>query len=280
MSNGKGKVAKQFWLSKRAISLPISFLMLFVSLTVIVSATYYVSVAKIQTRGKILNIAVAKQSMLSFENSIGLVKWSPGSLNIYHFEDSGGILKIEPDATNIFINLTDNNTFFEVIFNSSVGKVFYEFPSAEMSVSRLYMKGDKQAVINQTVFTMTQLYLSADSTLPGITLTYRPLATISETGFNEGKPVNTLRIYIVNLNASATLEAIGDFNIRAKCLNVTSNVKIHNFTSQPTSIFVEVASNGRNDMVALPVSSNVEGAFLKVETLVCYVELKRVQGAS
>ena len=121
MLHRKCKATLQFLLSKRAISLPISFLMLFVSLTVIVSATYYVSVAKIQTRGKILNIAVAKQSMLSFENSIGLAKWSPGSLNVYHFEDSGGTFETHPAARNLLINVTDNNTFFDVVFNSSIG---------------------------------------------------------------------------------------------------------------------------------------------------------------
>ena len=280
MLNRKRKATLQFLLSKRAISLPISFLMLFVSLTVIVSATYYVSVAKIQTRGKILNITVAKQSMLSFENSIGLAKWSPGSLNVYHFEDSGGTFETHPTAKNLLINVTDSSTFSDVVFNSSIGEVVYELPSAEMSVPNLYLRGDRREIINQSIFTMAQLYLSPDSPSPGIALTYRPLATIGKTGSSGGKPVNTLRIYVINLNASSTITAIGEFNIKATCLNVTSNVETHNFTTPLNSIFVKVTSNGRSDLVSLPLSSNAEGAYVKVEMLVCYIKLERVQGGS
>jgi len=280
LNRRKGKVVLRFLLSRRAIALPVSFLMLFVSLTVIISATYYVSVAKIQSRGKLLNIAVAKQNMLSFESSIGSTKWSPGTSSVYHFEDSGGTFKTYPAAKSLLVNVTDNNTFSAIVFNGSVGKAVYELPSADVAVSTLYMKGDRRAVINQSVFTMAQLYLSPGASSPELTLTYRPLATISETGFSQGKPVNTLRLYIISLNASTTITAQGEFNIKSTCLNVTSSLQTYNFSSPLTSIFVRATLDGRSDIVALPVSSNAGGAFVKIETLVCNVKLERVQGGS
>ena len=267
-------------LSKRAAALPVSFLMLFVSLTIIVSATYYVSVAKIQARGQLLNIAVAKQNMLSLENSIEFTKWSPGTSSVYHFEDSGGIFKTYPAAKSLLVNITDNNTFYTVVFNSNVGKAVYELPSAEIAVSTLYMKGDRRAVINQSAFTMAQLYLSPATPSPELTLTYRSLATISETGFNQGKPINTLRLYIINLNTSTTLTAQGEFNIKSTCTNVALNLHTYNFSYPINSIFVKAVLDGRSDIVTLPVSSNADGAFVKVETLVCNVTLERIQGGS
>ncbi len=252
--------------------------MLFVSLTVIVSATYYVSVTKIQARGKVLNIAVAKQNMQSFEGSVGLTTWSPGTSSVYHFEDSGGTFETVPTAKSLLVNVTDSNMFYSIVFNNSVGKVVYELPAAEVTVSTYYLKGDKRAIINQSAFTMAQLYLSSGAPSPELTLTYRPLATIGETGFTEGKPVNTLRLYIINLNTSATINAIGEFTIKSTCVNVTTSVQVYNLTYQVSSLFVKATFDGRSDMVTLPVSSNVNGAFVRIETLVCNIRLERVQG--
>ena len=265
-------------MSKRATALPISFLMLFVSLTLIVSATYYVSVTKIQARGQILNIAVAKQNMLSFENSIGFTTWSPGTSSVYHFEDSGSIFKTYPTEKNLLVNITDNNMFYTTIFNSSIGKVVYKLPSAEIAVSTLYMKGDRRATINQSAFTMAQLYLSPGTPSPELILTYRPLATISETGFSERKPITTLRVYIINLNTSATIMGIGEFNIKSTCTSVTSSVQTYNFTYEIASLFVKATFNDRTDMVILPVTSNTNGALVEIETLVCNIKLERIQG--
>ena len=176
------------------------------------------------------------------------------------------------------INITDNNTFYTEVFNSSVGKAVYELPSAETTIYMLYMKGDRRAVINQSAFTTAQLYLSPATPSPELTLTYRPLATISETGFNQGKPTNTLRLYIVNLNTSTTLTAQGEFNIKSTCTNVTSSLQICNFSYPITSILVKATFDGRSDTVILPVSSNTDGAFVRVETLVCNIKIERIQG--
>jgi hypothetical protein len=251
--------------------------MLFVSLTLIVSATYYVSVTKIQARGRLLNIAVAKQNMVSLEDSVGFTLWSPGTSSVSHFEDSGGTFKTYPSAKNLLVKITDN-TFYAIVFNSSVGKAIYELPEAETEVYTFYMKGDGRAVINQSVFTIAQLYLSPGVPSPELTLTHRPLATISETGFSQGKPVNTLRLYVINLNASASLTAQGEFNVKATCISVTSSLRTYNFSYPITSIFVKAVFDGRSDTVALPVASNPDGAFVEVETLACNIKLERIQG--
>jgi len=254
--------------------------MLFVSLTLIVSATYYFSVTKIQARGQLLNIAVAKQDMVSFEDSVGFTMWSPGTSSTYHFEDSGGTFKTYSTAKNLLVNVTDNNTFSDVVFNSSVGEAVYELPSAEMAIYTLYLKGDRRAIINQSTLTMAQLYLSSGTPSPELTLTYRPLATISETSFNQGKPVNTLRLYIISLNSSTTVTAQGEFDIKSTCINVISNLHTYNFTIPITSIFVKATFDERSDIVTLPVSSNANGAFVEVVTLVCNVKLERIQGGN
>jgi hypothetical protein len=265
-------------LSKRGTALPVSFLMLFVALTLAVSATYYVSVVKIQARGRLLNVAVAKQDMLSFEAAIGLTKWSPGTSNTYRFADSGGAFRSLPTAERLIVNVTDDAEFHTVAFNSSVGKVVYQLPATETAVYTNYLKGDERSIINQSVFTMAQLCLSPGATSPEMALTYRPLATVSETGFSGGKPVNTVRLYIVNLNVSAAFAAQGEFNVKATCANVTSNLLAYNLTNPTTSIRVTASLDEDKDTVVLPISSNAAGVLLKIEILICNIEIERAQG--
>ncbi|MCW4052901.1 MAG: hypothetical protein NWE78_06825 [Candidatus Bathyarchaeota archaeon] len=269
----------QLLLSKRGTALPVSFLMLFVSLTIIVSATFYISVVEIQARGKLLNIAVAKQNMIALEKSIGAAKWSPDTSIVCSFEDAGGIFLTHPIDKKLLINVTDGQ-FQELVFNDNVGRAIYQLPSTETSISTLYMTGDRRAIINQTEFTMSQMYLSSGELTPEVTLTYRPLATISETGFRNGKPVNTLRIYVISLNQSTDIMAQGSFRVKATCTEVISQLHTYNLTNTATNISVKATFDGRSDLVILPVSSNTNGALVQVETLLCRIKLERIQGGN
>jgi hypothetical protein len=268
----------QFLLSLRAAALPVSFLMLFVSLTLIVSATYYVSVTKIQAKGKLLNFTVSKQNMQSFENAIEFIKWSPGSSSVYNFDDSGGIFRIYPTARSLLINITDNNTFDSSVFNNSIGKAVYQLPSADTATYTFYMKGDRRAIINESIHTMTQLYLSAGEIAPELTLTYRPLATVLETGVSQGKPQNLLRIYIINLNESSELVANGQASIKAKCISVTPALQTYNLSNPTDTLFVRAILDERSDQVEFRIASNANGTIIDVEILVCNIALERIQG--
>ncbi len=79
--------------SQRAIALPVTFLMLFVSLMILITATYYFSITKISAKTLALKTAGVEQEMLSFEKTIKFVSWSPGAYEIYEFGDFGGKLK-------------------------------------------------------------------------------------------------------------------------------------------------------------------------------------------
>ncbi|MGB9134175.1 MAG: hypothetical protein WCC63_01085 [Candidatus Bathyarchaeia archaeon] len=278
MNRRKVKAVLRFLLSQKAMALPVSFLMLFVSLTLIISATYYVSVTKIEARGRLLNIAVAKQNMLYLADAVESAEWSPGASSVYKFEDSGGAFKTHPAAKNLQVNVSDGTTFYAVVFNSSVGKVVYELPSAEVAVYIFYLKGDSRALINQSAFSTTQLYLSPGASSPELTLAYRPLATISETGFNEGKPVNTLRLYVISLNTSDAVTAEGEFSIKATCVSVTSTLQTYDFSAPIISLSVRATLDGKSGTVIVPVESNSSGALVKVETLICSIRLERIQG--
>ena len=274
------KAASLFHRSTKAFALPVSFLMLFTSLAILMSATFLLSVTKINARGQLINVSLIEQSMSVFENSMELALWSPGTSYVHHIEDLGGVFKTEPSEKHLMINITDDNTFSVVPFNSSVGRVVYDLPPVESVVSTFYIQGDMQAIITQSSSSMAQLHLSSGPPSPRISLSYRPLVTSSQTGYNQDKPTNTIRLYIINLNTSVEFEAKAEFDVRITCVDVSSTVQTINFTQAFPYVCVKTTVGERCDNILLPMAFGRFGLILKIETLICNMLVERLPGGT
>lgn len=262
--------------SRKAIALPVTFLMLFVSLIVLITATYYFSITKISARTLALKTAGVEQEMLAFEKTIKFVSWSPGAYEIYEFGDFGGKFKALSTARSLILNITDNSTFYDVFYNSSIGKVLYELPPSEEALDNVFLKGDSRTIVNQSLSTTTQLYISQGTEYYELTLSYRPLASSTTTGLSGGKPTNSVRVYIVSLNASESITRLGTFRLKASCLTVTSTLRSYNLTSQLASISIRANLDGVTNWVSLPISSNAQGTIINLETIVCRVKIEDI----
>lgn len=271
------RVSPRFLLSKKGIAIPVTFLMLFVSLTFLISITYCFAVIRVNSEGELLMVSAAKKGMLSLENSIETVSWSPGSSETCSFDDYGGKFRVEPEEKRLIINVTDGS-FSETIFNSAIGKLVYELTPSKSQTDNIFLKGDNRAIINQSSSPMAQLYISPGSEFQEVTLCYRPFASSAVVGSSDGKPVNNLRIYIINLNSSQSLTLTGEFRLKVACVNVASTLRSYNFSYQIESLMVKVNFDGVNGTVSLPVSSNAAGAIVKVEIVTCNVKLQNLGG--
>jgi len=249
--------------------------MLFVSLTVLVSATYYFSMTKIGTKASALRASGAEQEMLSLEKVIKFVVWSPGAHEIYEFGAYGGRLKVQPTANRLALNITDNSSFYEVFFDGSIGKVAYELSTTE-PYDDVYFIGDSRSIVNQSSSTMTQLGVSQGSENYEMTLSYRPQAGSTATGSSGGKPVNSIRIYVINLNSSQITARSASLRLKITCLNITSTWKSYDFTSPITYLLVKANLNGVTGQVSLPIASNELGATVTLETVVCNIKMEEV----
>ncbi|MCW4035367.1 MAG: hypothetical protein NWF03_08400 [Candidatus Bathyarchaeota archaeon] len=260
--------------SKKAFSIPITFLMLFASLFVVISVTYYFAVSKVTTNSQMLNVSSAKQNMNTLEQTVQYVLWQPGSSKTYEFGDCGGTLKTEPSANLLTINITDG-TFSEVIFNSSIGAVAYELPYSKSADTGLYLKGTSQVVENKTGAVMTQLYIESGEEHPEITLRYRPKVTVTTAGTQNDKPVNNVRIYVVNLNTSQNIHLMGKIPLKSSCVNAETSVNSYNVSYSPSTLAVQVTLSGRQAQVSAPIESNANGAIINVELVVCNTTIER-----
>jgi hypothetical protein len=258
------------------LAVPVTYLILFASLIAIISITYGFAVTRISAKGAQLRVSVAKQNMQALDEAIRTVAWSDGSSKTVYMEDCGGQFQTQPKAKSLIINLTDGQAFSRTVFNGSVGEALYMLEGLAESQEGTYVRGDDRTIIGQNGFTVTQLYFERGESAQQLVLCYRPFATVLAAGTMNGKPLNIIRLYIISLASSQTLSLYGSFNLKVSALNTTSTVELFEFNSSISSLALEALSEGAKTTVWLPVESTAEGALVSLETIVCNVQVGRV----
>jgi hypothetical protein len=268
---------KGFLKSKRALAIPVTYLLLFVSLMAIISMTYSFAVVKINSRGALLRASVAKQNMQFLDDAVHSVAWSFSASEVVYMDNCGGIFKTENTGKNLALNFTDEQTFYSVLFNSPVGRMYYKLDDSEFNEDGSYIRGDDRAVINQTAFTMTQLYVMTAGDAKQLVLSYRPLATAAAIGTSGGKPLNLIRINVINVNSSANLSQQEKFYLKVTSVNVTTTKTRYEFNQSVSSLAIKSVFDGKETTVWLPISSISDGVVVDVEVDVCYVTIQRAE---
>ncbi len=262
--------------STRALAIPVTYLILFASLIALISATYSYAVFKIGAKGAVLRASVARQNMLLLDDAIHSVAWSFGASTTVFMDDCGGNFHTFTSAKNLSINVTDGQTFNETVFNSSIGKVYYELDSSESSYNGQFIKGDARTIINQSSFTQTQLY-SDTETAKELILCYRPSVTIAAVGTYNGKPLNLIRINIINLNLSQNIMLSGSLHLRITSLNISTSSRLYEFSQQISSLALTSYLDEAANSVWLPIASNEEGAAVTLEIFVCNITVQHAE---
>jgi len=264
----------RFRVSKRAIAIPMTFLMLFFSLFAIISVTYYFAVSKVNANSKVLNVATAKQNMNVLKQALQYVIWQSGSSKSCEVNDSGGTLITAPSSNLLSINVTDG-VFSEVIFNSSIGGVIYEMPYAGSADTGLYLEGTSKVVENKSGAVATQLYIEQGEEHPEISLRYRPIVSSIPGGLENNKPVNNVRVYVVNLNSSQNIQLMGKIPIIVSCESTQTLVESYDLAYEPLSLMVQVTLDERDGEVSVPLSSNANGAIINLELVISNTKIER-----
>jgi len=257
--------------SKKALAIPVTYLILFISLIAVISVTYSFAVVKISSRGTMLKTSVAKQNMQFLNNAIRSLAWSFGASEVVYMDDCGGTFKISPSAKILLIYLNG-----DIVFNGSIGKAFYELEYS-LTYEELYIKGDYGAIVNQSAYTMTQLYFSTGNESKELTLCYRPSVTTALIGTSNGKPLNLVRVYIINLNSSQNLTLKEKFYLKITSLNVTTTSRQYNFNVSISSIELKAVLDNTLSTVWLPISSNLQGAVINLEIVTCNVKIQKIE---
>lgn len=268
---------KRLMRSKRALAVPVTYLILFVSLMAVISATYSYAVVKIGSRAASIKAFVAKQNMQALDNAVRSVAWGFGASEVVYMDECGGVFKTEPTSKNLVLNFTNEQTFYDIVFNSSVGKASYQLESSESNYLGLYIRGDNRAVINQSSSIMTQLYVVASENAQTIILCYRPLTTTAVIDTSNGKPVNLIRVNIINLNFSQELTLREKFYLKITAINVTTISSQYMFNESISSLALKASLDENSNVVWLPISSSTEGAIVNLDIVICNIKIEKAE---
>jgi len=253
--------------SKSALALPITYLILFVSTMLLISVTYVFAVQQVTDLKQSFQNVTAKQDITSLNNDILSVCSQPGSAATLDFRDSGGQLNIEPTSNSLALTISDGSGINAEIFNSTTGQVVYDLSASTTTYADFYLDGDSSTITNQSGASLSQLCIASGFQGPQIQLGYRPAVTYVSAGDENGKVVNDIRIYIVNLNSSTPLSLHGELPLQISCSSaqlITESFQ----TSQSENLAVISQLSGVVDSVSVPISSSSAGATINVEIVI------------
>ena len=261
--------------NKYAMALPVTFLILLVSTLSIVSFTYYFSVEKVNSQGQTLKVSTAKESLISLSEEIISTLGQPGSSTTFDLIDSGGLLKIQPANNILSLSINCNSEIQETIFSTSIGKITYQLPYSSTSQRGLYLQGDSRTITNQSGSSTSQLCIVNGAEHPEIQLQYRPTVTYSVAGLQDGKTINSIRIYIVNLNSSMEISLQGELPLKISCTDTQIESKNYVVSNTFGNMAITSILNGEQGSVSVPISSTTQGAIIHIETVISNVSIQR-----
>ena len=267
------KQLHRFLSSGRALALPVTYLILFASLVTLISVTYSFAVVKIGERADTLKAIVAKQNMQLLDAAVQEVAWSYGASKTVYMDDCGGTFRTEINARLLSINVTDEHNFSTAIFNSRVGRVLYEFDTTGLIYENDFVRGDSKTIGNASSSTTTQLHVDVHD-YRQLILAYRPTISVSVAGVVNGKPLNLIRVYIISLNESQSLVLAEKFQLKTSSLNVSKTSNQWEFNESISSLTVGAFLDQTSGTVDVPISSNVDGAVVNAEVVLCSVKIQ------
>jgi hypothetical protein len=250
-------------------------MLLFVSTLFMVAITYYFAIERINAKSQDLKVSTARGNMMTLDEDLSSVLWQSGSSQTFDFTDSGGQLNAEPTANVLSINATDGNSISATVFNDSVGWVVYELPYSETADTGLFLRGDNRAILNQSGFSMTQLYIRKGTEHTEILLRYRPIVSSVAIETQDNKTVNDVRIYVVDLSSSQLIELMGEVPLKITCESTESFVTSHDVSYQPGSLLLTASLGDISGQVSVPINSTSYGAIVNVELVLCKVCIER-----
>ena len=265
---------RRFLHSRAALALPVTFLILFVSTLSIISFTYAFSVERVNSQGQTLKVSTAKQNMLSLDDAVLSTVGQPGSSSTFDLTDSGGQTSIQPTSNVLTVSINSSEVQ-ETIFDSAIGKVVYDLPYSRSSQIGCYLKGDSRTIANQSGASTSQISIESGVEHPEIQLRYRPSVTYAAAGLENGKTVNNIRVYIVNLNSSDPMALFGDLPLQISCIETQLTSSNYEVSSASGDLTVTSVLDGASGSVSVPITSTLEGAVIHLETVISNVSIQR-----
>lgn len=264
----------RFLHSEKALGVPVTYLILFVSTMLLISVTYVFAVQQVNNQAQSFQMLTAEQDMTSLDNGILSVVSQPGAATTLDFRDSGGQLNVVPSGNNLSLSITDGIGINATVFNGTTGQIVYDLPSSsEPADIGFYMEGDSNTITNQSGASLSQLYIAGSLEGAQIRLNYRPQVTYAPEGTENDQAVTNVRIYIVNLNSSAPFALGGELPLKISCLSTALTSQTYQVSYPIENLAITSQLNGALGSVTIPISSTAEGAIINLQIVTSNISI-------
>jgi hypothetical protein len=122
---------------------------------------------------------------------------------------------------------------------------------------------------------MAQMVIANGAEHVELQLRYRPSVTYVTAGEENGRAINNIRIYIVNINSSDSFALFGVLPLQTRCLNSQLTTKTYQVTQAVTALTVTSTLDGQTGSVSVPITTLAGGADINIETVVCNIAIAR-----
>jgi len=259
------KLGRTFQRKRKAAAYAVSMVIITaVTVSLIVVASSYAYQIIRQQRGA-AEFDIAKKSLLAFDDALENVAFKHHAARSARFNIAYGRLELVDNATTLTVNVTVDG--YEN-FSKSIPVDFVRYCTKTSYVSfgngyKSYILGDESLISNGSTQGLGRAYIEERAGWVNITLYYGVQVFSSvDQAVEDSKLYNVtyVNIYVirVNVNETGPFVFVGDFDLVARCTNVTSS-----FLNPDDGGEVEV-SEGAVCTVTVQMGSNVDSTSITI----------------
>ena len=213
-----------FYLGNRAASYAISAVIITsVTVALVLVASMFAYQVLEQQRG-MTEFDVAKDSILAFDDALQNVAWKPDASRSVRFTAKYGGLELIPNGAVLIVNTTVEGVN-RTVYSGGMGFVKYYIPTKYVNFGQGYQEyilGNASLLVAKNTESYGRAVVEQASNYVTATLNYRVRTMRTSVTMVSGTKVNYVEIWVIKVSIPQFLSYAYDFDLKARCLNVTS----------------------------------------------------------
>lgn len=226
------------------------------TVTLVLVASMYAYQVLEQQRG-MAEFEVAKESILAFNDALENVAWKPQASRSARFTIEYGHLELIPDFKTLIVNVTvgSNNP---TVYYDSTGFVKYYISTKYVNFGegyQSYILGNETLLVVRNTESFGRAVVEQASSWLSISLNYRVRAMRTSVVEVDGETVNYVDIWVIKPVIGDRSSYVHDFDLKARCLNVTTTSYGPYNATDSCKIDVQLGVGSQPSSASIPLSS-------------------------
>jgi hypothetical protein len=219
-----------FLFNRLGVSYTISaVIMTLTTITLVIVASSYAYQILERQRGA-SEFEVAQKSILAFDDALENIAWKPKAARSARFTVDYGQLELipsdHPAAKTLIVDVEDSNGSHITTYSAPTGFIRYSLRNKYVNFwegYKSYILGNENLIVTNSTQSFGRVFIEQTSGWVNITLNYRVRAMRTSVITVNGTKVNYVDIWIIKVNIGRWSTNIGNFDLKARCLNVSTN---------------------------------------------------------